>query len=188
MGKTTNKATAKTTNKEEKVMKNTKKKVEAPVVEETVVTEVAVEEVAPVVEEVKETPVTNDKKVNSFISIEEVTNLYRELGIKCSNPSAKGNYRIMGGGSSLNVKPKKGYFIYTSDDDFANLSGMDLEKSYGDLVLEEGTNAQDHKRPNTVICTELDTLKAILFYYTLNPKNKVVVSTEEATTEVAVAE
>ena len=87
----------------------------------------------------------------------------------------------MGSGSSLNVKPKKGYYIYTSDSD------MELVKSAGlkneDLVIEGRTNAQDKQRPNTIVCTALETLKALLAVYAKNPAN--VLAKEETKPAVA---
>lgn len=121
--------------------------------------------------------VDNKKKV-SLLTIEEVTKLYEELGIKCENPTAKGNYRIMGGkkGSSLNIKPTKGYYIYTTDEDYANVSTLGIKAD--DLVFEEGTNTRDKNRPNTVICTELKTLRALLEGYATNVLNRVVAETK----------
>ena len=104
--------------------------------------------------------VDNSAKKDAFLSIEEITKLYQELGIKCANPQAKGNYRIMGSKSSLNVKPKKGYYIYTADSDYEAITKAGLK--FEDLVVEQGTNSQDKARPNTVLCTTLATLKAVL--------------------------
>ena len=115
--------------------------------------------------------VDNSAKKDAFLSIEEITKLYQELGIKCANPQAKGNYRIMGSKSSLNVKPKKGYYIYTADSDYEAITKAGLK--FEDLVVEQGTNSQDKARPNTVICTTLATLKAVLAVYAKNPMNKV---------------
>lgn len=120
----------------------------------------------------------NEEKKNTFISIEEVSVMYAEAGIKCKNPNAKGNYRIMQGGSSLNIKPTKGYYIYSTDDDFANVSTSGLKTE--DLVFEEGTNAQDSTRPNTVICTKVETLRKLLALYAQNPFNKIVTETAVA--------
>ena len=125
--------------------------------------------------------VKNAEKKNDFISIEEVTKIYAELGIKCKNPDAKGSYRIMGGGSSLNVKPKKGYYIYSNNDDLALVQAAGLKNE--DLVVEPGTNAQDKQRPNTIICTALETLKALLAVYAKNPAN--VLAKEETKPAVA---
>lgn len=121
--------------------------------------------------------VTNEEKKNEVLGIQEITIMYAEVGIQCKNPNAKGNYRIMKGGSSLNVKPKKGYQIYSTDDDFANISSSGLKKE--DLVIEEGTNAQDHVRPHTIICNTVETLRELLALYAMNPLNKVVVVEEE---------
>ena len=115
--------------------------------------------------------VDNAAKKDAFLSIEEITKLYQEIGIKCANPQAKGNYRIMGSKSSLNVKPKKGYYIYTADSDYEAITKAGLK--FEDLVVEQGTNSQDKARPNTVICTTLATLKAVLAVYAKNPMNVV---------------
>ena len=125
--------------------------------------------------------VKNAEKKNNFISIEEVTNIYAELGIKCKNPTAKGSYRIMGSGSSLNVKPTKGYYIYTSDADMELVQSAGLKNE--DLVIEGRTNAQDKQRPNTIVCTALETLKALLAVYAKNPAN--VLAKEETKPAVA---
>lgn len=139
-----------------------------------------------VVEEVKEVPAIEETKVvenaekKSLLNIEEIVALYSEAGIKCYNPTSKGNYRIMGSqkGSSLNVKPKKGYYIYTTDADFAEISTSGLKAD--DLVVEEGTNSQDKSRPNTIICQTVETLKELLALYAMNPVNKVVAETTVA--------
>lgn len=143
---------ATTVSKEEKVMKKN---------------EVAITKKAEVKTVKKET--VNQEKTNAFLTIEQVTDLYKELGIKCANPTAKGNYRIMGSKSSLNVKPKKGYYIYTADSDYEALTKAGLK--FEDLTIEQGTNSQDKTRPNTVICTTLATLKAVLAVYAKNPMN-----------------
>lgn len=119
------------------------------------------------VEETK--AVKNEAKKDRVITIQEATKLYEEVGIKCKNPQAKGNYRIMGSGSSLNIKPKSGYYIYSSDEDLEFVQKAKIKA--GDLVIEKGTNAQDKVRPNTVVCTAVETLKALLTAYALNPKN-----------------
>ena len=169
MKNTENKAnnTKKTNNKEDKVMKNTKSKKAKEVVEEVKTEEVKVEEVK--TEEVK-----NEVKENQVLTIQEVTALYEELGIKCYNPNAKGNYRIMGSskGSSLNIVPRKGeYRIYSTGDDFALVSA--IEQKPEDLIIEEGTNSQDRCRPNTIVCKALETLRAVLAVYATNPINRV---------------
>lgn len=125
------------------------------------------------VEEVK-----NEVKKNNtlnLVTIQEVTEMYKDAGIKCHNPEGKGNYRIMGGmkGSSLNVKGRLGYFIYSTEDDFKLM--QDAKLVADDLVLEQGTNAQDKVRPNTVICTTTETLKKVLAVFANNPANQIVV-------------
>ena len=102
----------------------------------------------------------------------EVTKLYSEYGIKCLNENAKGNYRIMGGakGSSLHVKPTKGYYIYSTNADFELIKNAEL--TCEDLIVEEGTNSSDRVRPNTIICKTVDTLKSLLQIYATNPFNK----------------
>ena len=67
----------------------------------TKVTETKATEVkAPKTKEVKETKATkkNEEKKNVVltVSIDEVGKMYEEFGIKNYNPTAKGNYRIMG--------------------------------------------------------------------------------------------
>ena len=168
VGTTTKKATV---NKETKVVKEDKvmKKNEVAVVEKKAV---AKKETKPVATKKVETKkVDNAQKVNQFISIEEVAKLYEEFGINCTNPECKGNYRIMASKSSLNLKPKKGYYIYTSDADYELITKAGLKNE--DLIVEKGTNSQDKQRPNTVICTTLATLKALLAVYATNPVNKV---------------
>lgn len=144
---------------EKKVTKKVEAKKEVAVKKEVEATKV----------EEKKVVANEEKKDQGFITIQEATKLYAEAGIKCKNPEAKGNYRIMGSGSSLNIKPKKGYFIYTSDEDVELIQEAKLEAK--DLIVEKGTNAQDKIRPNTVICTALETLKALLGVYALNAKN-----------------
>lgn len=123
---------------------------------------------------------TNKEKAPKYISIEKITEMYSEVGIKCANPTAKGNYRIMGSkkGSSLNVKPTKGYFIYSTDDDYKAVESAGLK--YDDLILEGKTNSRDSVRPYTVICKNLETLSALLAVYATQPANKVVAETAVA--------
>lgn len=120
----------------------------------------------------------NEEKKNVCISIEEVSAMYDEAGIQCKNPEAKGNYRIMKGGSSLNIKPTKGYYIYSTDDDYEMVSQSKLSNK--DLVVEKGTNSTDSKRPNTIICTTVDTLKDVLAVFAKNPLNQKVTETAVA--------
>lgn len=143
-----------TANKEEKNMKkSTNKKAETAKVTEAKVVE-------------------NTEKKNTMLNIEEVTALYQEAGVKCANPNAKGNYRIMGSKSSLNIVPKKGeYRIYSTEDDFTAIKNAELK--FDDLVVEAGTNSQDKVRPNTVVCKTVETLKALLAVYATNKANQI---------------
>lgn len=159
-----------TVNQETKVVKEDKvmKKNEVAVVEKKEVKKVDTKkEVAP------KKAVDNAAKKDAFLSIEEIVKLYQEAGIKCANPEVKGNYRIMGSkkGSSLNLKPTKGYYIYSTEEDYKAIKDAGLK--FEDLVVEEGTNSQDKSRPHTVICKQLATLKAVLAVYAKNPMNKV---------------
>ena len=132
-----------------------------------------VQETAPVQEVTTEKKAVDNKdKKPQFLNIQEVTKLYSEYGIKCLNENAKGNYRIMGGakGSSLHVKPTKGYYIYSTNADFELIKNAEL--TCEDLIVEEGTNSSDRVRPNTIICKTVDTLKSLLQIYATNPFNK----------------
>ena len=131
------------------------------------------QETAPVQEVTTEKKAVDNKdKKPQFLNIQEVTKLYSEYGIKCLNENAKGNYRIMGGakGSSLHVKPTKGYYIYSTNADFELIKNAELMCE--DLIVEEGTNSSDRVRPNTIICKTVDTLKSLLQVYATNPFNK----------------
>ena len=132
-----------------------------------------VQETEPVQEVTTEKKAVDNKdKKPQFLNIQEVTKLYSEYGIKCLNENAKGNYRIMGGakGSSLHVKPTKGYYIYSTNADFELIKNAGL--ACEDLIVEEGTNSSDRVRPNTIICKTVDTLKSLLQIYATNPFNK----------------
>ena len=166
-------------------MANTEKKMEnkKAAVEKKVVTPKAEKKTVTKKEALTEKVVTEEKKVVknetkvTFLNITEVMKLYSENGIKCYNENAKGNYRIMGHkkGSSLNIKPTKGYYIYSTDVDFENITKAKLNCK--DLVLEKETN-NDQCRKNVVICSTIETLKKLLAIYSQNELNKVV--TEKA--------
>ena len=147
-------------------------------IQEVVETEQEAEIVEETAQEVVQEATTEKKAVDNkdkkpqFLNIQEVTKLYSEYGIKCLNENAKGNYRIMGGakGSSLHVKPTKGYYIYSTNADFELIKNAEL--TCEDLIVEEGTNSSDRVRPNTIICKTVDTLKSLLQIYATNPFNK----------------
>lgn len=155
------------------------KKIENKEVKEVIAKAVATKKATETKKEVveKKQDVKNEVKKNVFLKIADVTAMYSEAGIKCFNPEGKGDYRIMGHkkGSSLNIKSTKGYYIYSTDSDFELIKAAKLDCK--DLVVEEKTNSQDKSRPNTIICTTTDTLKALLKVYATNPENQVVVAT-----------
>ena len=158
---------------EETVPSETSPETEIQEIEVVETEQEVVQETAPVQEVATEKKeVANKDKKPQFLNIQEVTKLYSEYGIKCLNENAKGNYRIMGGakGSSLHVKPTKGYYIYSTNADFELIKNAGL--ACEDLIVEEGTNSSDRVRPNTIICKTVDTLKSLLQIYATNPFNK----------------
>ena len=130
---------------------------------------------APKTKEVKETKATkkNEEKKNVVltVSIDEVAKMYEEAGIKNYNPTAKGNYRIMGSksGSSLNLR-KTQYIIFSTDIDYEALKKAKIE---GVELIEKG-NSQDKSRPHKVVIQAVDTLKKALKVYASNPVNQIV--------------
>lgn len=150
-------------------------------------TKKAVAKAAPVVEkqEVKKEEkkaVKNEAKVNVVISMDDVVKMYQELSIACKNPNAKGNYRIMRGGSSLNVT-KKAYSIYSTDEDLELVKAAKIEG----VEVEAGANAQDKTRPHTIRCTTVEVLRALLAVYAKNPANIAPLVVTEAAVETALA-
>lgn len=119
------------------------------------------------------TEVKNEEKVNTMLTIEQVVELYKEFGIKCYNPNAKGPYRIMGtkSGSSLNLT-KVWYTIYSNETDYQAIVDAKIEAD--DLVLSAGDNSQDTARKNTVKCRTVETLKLLLAVYAKNVANLAV--------------
>ena len=119
----------------------------------------------------------NVEKVDApKLTIKEVMKMYEDYGISVANPEAKGLYRIMGpsvkkGGSSLNIQ-KDQYVIYTTNEDYKTIVGAGIKAD--DLVLEEGTNTVDKKRPNAVKFKTVETLKKLLAAYSVNPLYKIV--------------
>jgi hypothetical protein len=159
---TRKRAIAKAKQEEVKEMKAQEIKVEEKV-------EAQVEEKVEEKQEVK-----NEAKVNAAISMADVVKLYQELNIACKNPNAKGNYRIMRGGSSLNVT-RKAYNIYSTDADLELVKEAKLEG----VEVEAGANAQDKTRPHTIRCTTVEVLKALLAVYAKNPDNITPVVAQE---------
>lgn len=166
---TTNTKKANTTNtKENTVMKNTKSKksvdkaVVAQATETAKVDEVKTEEVKAVKE--------NKSKESTILSAEVIMKMYEDAGIKCYNPTAKGNYRIMGNskGSSLNWG-KYGFRIFSTDEDFKAVSDAKIEG----VTVSAGANSQDKVRPNTVEIKAIEVLATVLKVYAQNTANAV---------------
>ena len=165
----TKKANTKNT-KENTTMKNTKSKKSVAKATETKkevtkkVTETAKEVKTEEVKAVKE----NKSKESVILGADVIMKMYEEAGIKCYNPTAKGNYRIMGSskGSSLNWG-KYGFRIFSTDEDFKAVSDAKIE---GVTVLA-GANSRDSVRPNTVEIKAIEVLKTVLAVYAKNTVN-----------------
>lgn len=160
--------------KEVYIMSNTKK----PATENTTKKVAEKKVTAPKTEkakEVKEKPAketkTNKEKIN-VITIQEASDLMVKAGLSIYNPNCKGKYRIIGSkrGSSLNITTK-GYFIYSTDEDFK----LAQANALADVSYEEGTNSIDKVRPNTVHTTKTDVLVKLLKVYAKNKLNRVQV-------------
>ena len=125
----------------------------------------------PKTKEVKAPKNEEKKNVVLTVSIDEIAKMYEEAGIKNYNPTAKGNYRIMGNksGSSLNLR-KTQYIIFSTDVDYEALKEAKIE---GVELIEKG-NSQDKSRPQKVVIQAVDTLKKALKVYATNPVNQVV--------------
>ena len=125
----------------------------------------------PKTKEVKAPKNEEKKNVVLTVSIDEIAKMYEEAGIKNYNPTAKGNYRIMGNksGSSLNLR-KTQYIIFSTDVDYEALKEAKIE---GVELIEKG-NSQDKSRPHKVVIQAVDTLKKALKVYATNPVNQVV--------------
>ena len=118
-------------------------------------------------EEVKE----NKSKKAVVLSADAIMKMYEEAGIKCYNPTAKGNYRIMGSskGSSLNWGTY-GFRIFSTDTDFEAVENAKIEG----VTASKGANSQDKVRPNTVEIKAVEVLKAVLAVYAKNTANALV--------------
>lgn len=109
-------------------------------------------------------PVANKSVTNKLLSFDDTMSLMSECGI--GSKSKTKNYRIMNGGSSIHVLKTK-YRIYMTPIDF-ELCGK-LKTS--DIQLLENDNAVDVKRPHTVICSTVDTLKKVFECISANKLN-----------------
>lgn len=106
-----------------------------------------------------------NKKVSAILSFDDTMALMQKCGI--GSKSHTKNYRIMNGGSSIHVL-KTMYRLYVTGVDFDNCKNL---KS-SDLQLLENDNAVDVKRPHTIVCRSVDTLKSVFNALALNTANK----------------
>ena len=125
--------------------------------------------------EVKETKVETKKeevkkveKPTLNLTIQDIMNMYADVNIKCFNPDAKGNYRIMGSkkGSSLNLHTQC-VTIYSTQEDYDNVVKAAIEG----VECTQGTNSQDKSRPNTVVVRSKEVLEKVLSVYAQNTLN-----------------
>lgn len=145
MANTTKKNTNNTNTKETKVMKKETKKVETKNVKAIETKKV---ETKPV-----ETKKVNATKIN--ITMDEIEKMFTEAGITFKHNNC--NYRIIQGGSSLNVHSRK-FAFYMTDADFEKVKGLKAN----DIECKERDNAKDKDRPNSVFFTTVDTLKMVI--------------------------
>lgn len=104
---------------------------------------------------VKNNEVVNKSVKHLLLTFDETMQLMNECGI--GSKSNTKNYRIMNGGSSIHVL-KTMYRIYMTSIDFELVSQI---ANCNDLQLLKNDNAVDSKRPHTVICTTVETLKKV---------------------------
>lgn len=109
-------------------------------------------------------PVTNKSVTNKLLSFDDTMILMNKCGI--GSKSHTKNYRIINGGSSIHVLKTK-YRIYATQIDF-ELCGK-LKTS--DIQLLENDNAVDTKRPHTIVCSTVDTLKKVFECISKNALN-----------------
>lgn len=103
--------------------------------------------------ETKKTETKNVNKVN--ITMDEVEKMFTEAGIGFKHNNC--NYRIITGGSSLNVH-KREFAFYMTNADFDRVKSLKAT----DIQCTENGNSQDKARPNTVIFNTVETLKMVL--------------------------
>ena len=103
--------------------------------------------------ETKKAETKNVNKVN--ITMDEVEKMFTEAGIGFKHNNC--NYRIITGGSSLNVH-KREFAFYMTNADFDKVKSLKAT----DIQCTENGNSQDKARPNTVIFNTVETLKMVL--------------------------
>ena len=103
--------------------------------------------------ETKPVEKVNATKIN--ITMDEVEKMFTEAGITFKHNNC--NYRIIQGGSSLNVHARK-FAFYMTDSDFEKVKGLKAN----DIKCIERENARDKDRPNSVFFTTVETLKMVI--------------------------
>lgn len=143
--KTATENTKATANKEAKSMKK------------EVATKTATKSVPAVKTEAKvEAPKTETKNVTKInITMDEVEKMFTEAGIGFKHNNC--NYRIITGGSSLNVH-KHRFAFYMTDVDFEKVKSIKA----ADIECVKDGNKQAHTRPNSVFFTTVETLKMVI--------------------------
>lgn len=137
-----------------------------PVAKKTRNTKKSTTAVAPVTTTavVESKPVANKSITNKLLNFDDTMKLMNECGI--GSKSHTKNYRIMNGGSSIHVLKTK-YRIYATTIDFELCNNL---KS-NDIQLLENDNIVDTKRPHTIICGTVDTLKKVFECISKNALN-----------------
>lgn len=103
-----------------------------------------------------EAPKTETKNVTKInITMDEVEKLFTEAGIGFKHNNC--NYRIITGGSSLNVH-KHRFAFYMTDVDFEKVKSLKA----ADIECVKDGNKQAHTRPNSVFFTTVETLKMVI--------------------------
>lgn len=108
--------------------------------------------------------VTNKPVKNLLLTFDETMQLMSECGI--GSKSHTKNYRIINGGSSIHVLKTK-YRIYATTIDFDLCASI---KS-SDIQLLKNDNIVDVKRPHTIVCSTVDTLKKVFECISKNTLN-----------------
>ena len=107
-------------------------------------------------------------KIEKMLTIDEIVDMYHNHGIGTySSVNNSTKYRIMRGGSSLNIK-SHGYVIYTTSVDYDNLKKCKFDS---DVTMIENGNSSDRKRCNVVSCTTKKSLDELLKVYAKNALN-----------------
>lgn len=103
--------------------------------------------------ETKKVETKNVTKVN--ITMDEVEKMFTEAGIGFKHNNC--NYRIITGGSSLNVHTHR-FAFYMTDADFDKVKSLKA----ADIECVKDGNKQAHIRPNSVFFTTVETLKMVI--------------------------